>query len=109
METTGEAEPEWRPQELAEPEWRPQELAEPEWRPQELAEPEWRPQELVEPGGVGRQLSRDCSTQVKITLSWKWIQSWTTKTLRVKQRGWVIANPSGTRAWCRLRAGTTAL
>ena len=88
METTGEAEPEWRPQErqslsgdhrrgrarwrpqeLAEPEWRPQELAEPEWRPQELAEPEWRPQELVEPGGVGRQLSRDCSTQVKITMS----------------------------------------
>ena len=44
METTGEAEPEWRPRERrslsgdhrsGEPEWRPQELAEPEWRPPE--------------------------------------------------------------------------
>ena len=45
METTGAAEPEWRPQESAEPEWRPQESVEPEWRLQELAEPEWRPPE----------------------------------------------------------------
>ena len=78
METTGAAEPEWRPPEQ-------QSLSGDHRRGRARVEstgevePEWRPQELVEPGGVSRLLSRDCSTQVKITMSWKWIVNWTKK------------------------------